>query len=61
MEGEALDKEECYLQVEEILGVSDALLEEPLGTPYPVETIAEAREGPVPHVSSRRRAGPGFA
>ena len=42
VEGEVLDNVDRYLQVEEILGISDDLLEEPLGAPYPVETVEDA-------------------
>ena len=42
VEGEVLDNVERYLQVEEILGISDSLLDEPLVAPYLVETVEDA-------------------
>ena len=42
VEGEVLDNVDRYLQVEELLGISDALLEEPDGAPYSIEIVEDA-------------------
>ena len=42
VEGEVLDNVDRYLQVEELLGISDGLLEEPIGAPYSIEVVGDA-------------------
>ena len=42
VESEVLDNVDRYLQVEEILGISDGLPEELAGASYPVETLEDA-------------------
>ena len=42
VEGQVLDNVDRYLQVEELLGISDSFQEEPDGAPYSVEVVADA-------------------
>lgn len=47
VEGEVLDHVDRYLQVEEILGISEDLPEEPLSSPYPIETVEDAEHAAI--------------
>ena len=42
VEGEVLDNVDRYLQVEELLGISDGLLREPIGEPFSIEVVEDA-------------------